>query len=110
MFDRSNYFYDTGMYFPKATILSLYFELFPSSMSKLRKALYAVTAFTAACGLTTCGLDTLFCAPKISDNWSLEKGACSTFNSLLVLQIDWGMNFTSDILSKARSPGFGDPH
>ncbi|THX18104.1 hypothetical protein D6D13_00576 [Aureobasidium pullulans] len=32
-----------------------------------------------------------------TSNWSLEEGACSTFNSLRVLQIDWALNFTSDI-------------
>ncbi|GAB7325725.1 hypothetical protein MBLNU13_g09686t3 [Cladosporium sp. NU13] len=92
----SNYFYDTGMYFPKATILALYFELFPNTMPTLRKMLYIVTAFTAASGLATCTLDTFYC-PHIPDNWSTEEGACSVFNSLLVLQIDWAMNFSSDL-------------
>jgi hypothetical protein len=86
------------MYFPKATILALYFELFPKTMPTLRKMLYLVTAFTAASGLATCTLDTFYC-PHIPDNWSTEEGACSVFNSLLVLQIDWAMNFSSDLFS-----------
>jgi hypothetical protein len=90
------------MYFPKATILALYFELFPSTMPKLRMMLYVVTAFTVASGLTTCALDTFWCH-NIPDNWSMEEGACSTFNSLKVLQIDWAMNFSSDIFSTLRS-------
>jgi hypothetical protein len=94
----SNYFYDTGMYFPKATILALYFELFPATMPKLRICLYLATAFTIASGFTTAGLDTFYCH-HIPDNWSTEEGACSTFNSLLVLQIDWAMNFSSDLFS-----------
>jgi hypothetical protein len=97
-FYRSNYFYDTGMYFPKATILALYFELFPTTMPNLRICLYLVTAFTVASGFTTAGLDTFYCH-HIPDNWSTEEGACSTFNSLLVLQIDWAMNFSSDLFS-----------
>jgi len=90
------------MYFPKATILALYFELFPTTMPKLRMMLYIVTAFTIASGLTTCMLDTFYC-PHVPDNWSTEEGVCSVFNSLLVLQIDWAMNFSSDLFSKFLS-------
>jgi len=86
------------MYFPKATILALYFELFPATMPVLRTMLYIVTAFTVASALTTCMLDTFYC-PHIPDNWSTEEGACSVFNSMLVLQIDWALNFSSDLFS-----------
>jgi hypothetical protein len=94
--NRSNYFYDYGMYYPKFTILALYFELFPNTMPKLRMSLYITTAFTVACSFTTLGLITLFCK-NVTDNWSTEPGKCSSFNSLLVLQIDWAMNFSSDV-------------
>lgn len=90
------------MYFPKATILALYFELFPSTMPKLRLMLYIVTVFTAAAGVTTCAVDTFWCH-NIPDNWSTEEGTCSTFNSLLVLQIDWAMNFSSDLFSTSET-------
>jgi hypothetical protein len=100
--DRSNYFYDYGMYFPKFTILALYFELFPNTMPKLRMSLYITTAFTVMCSCTTLGFITLWCK-NITDNWSTEPGKCSSFNSLLVLQIDWAMNFSSDIASKSPS-------
>jgi hypothetical protein len=90
------------MYFPKATILALYFDLFPTTMPTLRTMLYLVTAFTVASGLTTCTLDTFYCH-HIPDNWSAEEGACSVFNSLLVLQIDWALNFSSDLFSRSPS-------
>lgn len=95
----SNYFYDYGMYFPKATILALYFELFPTTMPMLRIMLYITTAFTITCSFITLGLITFFCH-HIPDNWSIEEGKCSVFNSLMILQIDWAMNLTSDIASK----------
>jgi hypothetical protein len=98
-FNRSNYFYDYGMYFPKFTILALYFELFPNTMPNLRMSLYITTAFTVMCSCTTLGLITLWCK-NVTDNWSTEPGKCSSFNSLLVLQIDWAMNFFSDVASK----------
>ncbi|KAG9603064.1 hypothetical protein KCU77_g5814, partial [Aureobasidium melanogenum] len=93
----SNYFYDTGMYWPKAALIALYFKIIPSTMPRLRRSLYVVTGFVVACAITTCLLDTLWCAPNIASNWSLEEGACSAFNSLLVLQIDWAMNCFSDV-------------
>ena len=96
--NRSNFFYDVGLYFPKAAILSLYFELFPSSMPRLRRALYIVTGYTSAAGITTLGINTFYC-PHVPDNWSREEGSCSVFNSLLVLQISWALNFSSDISS-----------
>ncbi|GAB7322403.1 hypothetical protein MBLNU13_g03356t2 [Cladosporium sp. NU13] len=92
----SNFFYDVGLYFPKAAILSLYFELFPSTMPKLRMALYIVTGYTVASGLTTLGINTFYC-PHVPDNWSRAEGSCSVFNSLLVLQISWALNFSADI-------------
>ncbi|KAG9711600.1 hypothetical protein KCU73_g17134, partial [Aureobasidium melanogenum] len=93
----SNYFYDTGMYWPKAALIALYFKIIPSTMPRLRTSLYVITGFVVACAITTCLLDTLWCAPNIASNWSLEEGACSAFNSLLVLQIDWAMNCFSDV-------------
>lgn len=93
-------FYDTGIYWPKLAILALYFRLIPPTMPWLRKALYAVTAFTAAAMITTCFLDTFWCGREVSVNWSPEYSACSTFNSKEVFRIDWSMNIFSDMLSE----------
>ena len=61
-------------------------------------ALYIVTGYTSASGLTTLGINTFYC-PNVPDNWSSEESSCSVFNSLLVLQISWALNFSSDISS-----------
>ncbi|KAI4787434.1 hypothetical protein E4T45_13784 [Aureobasidium sp. EXF-8846] len=92
----SNYFFDTGMYFPKGTILALYFKVFPRTMPVLRTTLYFVTGCTVLCCCATFGLDTFYCH-NITDNWSLKEGACSTFESLSVFQADWAMEFTTDV-------------
>ncbi|KAL2671490.1 hypothetical protein Neosp_014080 [[Neocosmospora] mangrovei] len=91
-----NYFYDTGVYFPKLALLALYFKLIPQTMPILRKALYGVTGLTGAFMVTTCFLDTFWCGPKVSLNWTIDSN-CSTFDSKEVFRIDWGMNFVSDI-------------
>ncbi|KAI4746905.1 hypothetical protein E4T44_15077, partial [Aureobasidium sp. EXF-8845] len=107
------------MYFPKGTILALYFQVFPRTMPVLRTTLYIVTGCTVLCCCATFGLDTFYCH-NITDNWyvnmtlktdlcfmcrsalcfslaSLEEGACSTFESLRVFQADWAMEFATDI-------------
>lgn len=95
-----NYFYDTGVYFPKLALCALYFKLIPPTMPKLRKAMYGVSVLTLVFAVTTVFLDTFWCGADPSVNWSLEEGACSTYNSKEVFRIDWVMNIVSDLLSE----------
>ncbi|KAH7229868.1 archaeal flagellin N-terminal-like domain-containing protein [Fusarium oxysporum] len=92
-----NYFYDTGVYFPKLALLALYFKLIPQTLPLLRKFLYGVTALTGSFMLTTCFLDTFWCGSNVSVNWEID-GECSTFDSKTVFRIDWVMNLISDML------------
>ncbi|KAH7267826.1 archaeal flagellin N-terminal-like domain-containing protein [Fusarium redolens] len=92
-----NYFYDTGVYFPKLALLALYFKLIPQTLPVLRKFLYGVTALTGSFMLTTCFLDTFWCGSNVSVNWEID-GECSTFDSKTVFRIDWVMNLISDML------------
>ncbi|KAJ4400018.1 hypothetical protein N0V91_008993 [Didymella pomorum] len=76
----SNYFYDVGMGFPKLSMLAFYWAYFNlSSHPGLRKMLYGMTAFVAACYLTILFDDTFFCGSNVSVQWSQEDGACSVF-------------------------------
>ncbi|OBR05526.1 archaeal flagellin N-terminal-like domain-containing protein [Colletotrichum higginsianum IMI 349063] len=93
-----NYFYDTGVYFPKLALLAFYFKLIPPTMPILRKVLYGTSGLTLAFAVTTCFLDTFWCGPNVSVNWDLE-GSCSTYDSKAVFRIDWGMNIVSDLLN-----------
>lgn len=92
-----NYFYDTGVYFPKLALLALYFKLIPKTLPLLRKALYGTTALTGSFMITTCFLDTFWCGANVSVNWEID-GGCSTFDSKAVFRIDWAMNIVSDVL------------
>ncbi|KAK1995323.1 archaeal flagellin N-terminal-like domain-containing protein [Colletotrichum falcatum] len=92
-----NYFYDTGVYFPKLALLSFYFKLIPPTIPWLRKVLYVTSGLTVAFAMSTAFLDTFWCGPDVSVNWSLDS-TCSTFDSKVVFRIDWGMNFVSDLL------------
>ncbi|OLN81328.1 hypothetical protein CCHL11_08568 [Colletotrichum chlorophyti] len=93
-----NYFYDTGIYFPKLALLAFYFKLIPPTMPLLRKFLYGVSGLTLAFAITTCFLDTFWCGANVSVNWDIN-GTCSTFDSKEVFRIDWSLNFVSDVLS-----------
>lgn len=93
-----NYFYDTGVYFPKMALLALYFRLIPQTMPMLRRALYVVTGLTVSFAVATCFVDTFWCGKNVSVNWDLN-GSCSSFDSMSITRIDWSMNILSDLMS-----------
>lgn len=49
--------------------------------------------------VTTCFLDTFWCGRDVSTNWSIEEGACNTFDSIEVFRTDWAMNVVTDVSS-----------
>lgn len=97
-----NYFYDVGLYFPKLSIITIYHKLFPPSTISLQMRiwLYALSLYTVAACITTFCVDTFWCAPNIASNWSMDEGACSSFNSNTLFQLNWALNVSSDILSE----------
>ena len=64
----SIYFFDTGLYFPKVSLVAFYWWLIPQGFRRLRYAVYATTAIVVACFVASILCDTLL-APNISDNW-----------------------------------------
>ena len=93
-----NYLYDTGIYFPKLALLAFYYRLIPPTMPLLRKVLYVATVLTVVFAITTCFVDTFWCGSNVPVNWDPE-GSCSSFESMEIVQIDWALNITSDVLS-----------
>lgn len=92
-----NYFYDTGIYFPKFALLAFYFRLIPPTMPILRKVLYVTTGLTGCFAVATCMVDTFWCGKNVAVNFD-PNGECSAFESMEIVRIDWAMNITSDIL------------
>ncbi|KAH7141791.1 archaeal flagellin N-terminal-like domain-containing protein [Dactylonectria macrodidyma] len=92
-----NYFYDTGIYFPKLALLAFYYRLIPPTMPKLRKFLHATTGITVLFAITTCFVDTFWCGSNVPVNWDPE-GSCSSFTSMDITRIDWALNMTADLL------------
>lgn len=87
----SNYFYDFGMGFPKLSVIAFYWTVFDVERHrKVRKILWTITAFVAACYLTSLFDDTFFCGVDVSMQWSQEEGACSVFYA----QEPFILNFT----------------
>lgn len=56
-----------GILLPRFSMAAFYFTLFPKGM-RLRKALYAVTAYMGLCVVTIIVMMTCYCTP-ISRNW-----------------------------------------
>ena len=64
----SCYFFDIGLYFPKASITAFYWWLIPVVFRRMRIALYITTVYLGAAVLASVLTDTLIVRP-ISDNW-----------------------------------------
>jgi hypothetical protein len=64
----SCYFFDTGLYFPKASLVAFYWWLIPQGFRRLRISVYASTAIIACSWVASILTDTLL-TPTISDNW-----------------------------------------
>ncbi|KAH7162042.1 hypothetical protein B0J13DRAFT_600778 [Dactylonectria estremocensis] len=94
-----NYFFDTGMYFPKFSIIAFYYALVPLTQPKMRIALYVLTGITASSCLVTFFNATLWCGSDIASNWSTEPGACSAYSSITMMKIHWALNFTTEVLN-----------
>ncbi|CAG9947422.1 unnamed protein product [Clonostachys rosea f. rosea IK726] len=94
-----NYWFDVGMYFPKFSILSFYYELVPPTKPRIRKLLYVLIAFTVACSLVTFLDATFWCRADIASNWSEDPDACSAFNSMTMMRIHWSMNFSTEVFN-----------
>lgn len=62
------YFFDFGLYFPKASLVAFYWWLIPLGFRRLRIAVYVAAAYVGCCFIATLLSDTLH-APHISDNW-----------------------------------------
>ncbi|KAI7771166.1 hypothetical protein LZL87_013237 [Fusarium oxysporum] len=93
----AEYFFDTGIYWPKLSILAFYWYLIPDVFRSLRVALYAITVYLISCMTTSILLNTLIARP-ISDNWSVENQLNSAWNSLPNFLTQWCLNFSTDLL------------
>ncbi|KAF3038731.1 hypothetical protein E8E11_005943 [Didymella keratinophila] len=91
------YFFDFGLYLPKAALVAFFWWLIPLGFRRLRVAVYVSAAYVGSCFVATILSDTLT-APNISDNWSLENQLDSTWNSYRAFAINWTLNWSTDIL------------
>ncbi|ENH62183.1 hypothetical protein FOC1_g10015146 [Fusarium oxysporum f. sp. cubense race 1] len=67
----TNHFFDTGIYFPKFSIIAFYFNLVPISQPKMRIALYCLAGLTTSFAVITFFCDWFWCGPDPSINWPL---------------------------------------
>ncbi|KAJ4311208.1 hypothetical protein N0V84_010570 [Fusarium piperis] len=95
----TNYFFDTGIYFPKFSIIAFYYNLIPQTQPKMRMALYALTAITGGCALITFFGDTFWCGPDPSINWRTSHESCTVFSAMDLMRLNWSLNFITEVLN-----------
>ncbi|KAF5667739.1 hypothetical protein FDENT_12047 [Fusarium denticulatum] len=93
----AEYFFDTGIYWPKLSILAFYWYLIPDVFQSLRVALYIITTYLVSCMAISILINTLIARP-ISDNWSVENQLNSAWNSLPNFLTQWCLNFSTDLI------------
>ncbi|KAH7116295.1 hypothetical protein EDB81DRAFT_767332 [Dactylonectria macrodidyma] len=84
-----DYLFDTGLFFPKFSIVSFYYILVPPTQPQMRMVFCLVTIFD----------NTFWCGTDISSNWSTEPGACKAHDSFVMLRVHWSLNFITEVLS-----------
>ncbi|ORY12946.1 hypothetical protein BCR34DRAFT_281500 [Clohesyomyces aquaticus] len=93
----SCFFFDVGLYLPKASLVTFYWWLIPVGFRRLRLALWIGSTYLACAFLATLLADLLICRP-ISHNWSIEFQLDSVWNSYTTLLLNWSLNFSTDLL------------
>ncbi|EEU37339.1 uncharacterized protein NECHADRAFT_97074 [Fusarium vanettenii 77-13-4] len=93
----AEYFFDTGIYFPKISIVLVYWKLIPGIFGSLRRVLLVTSIYLGCALLASVLTNTLICLP-FSDNWSIENQLKSAWNSYPSFCIQWGLNFSTDLL------------
>ncbi len=64
----AEYFFDTGIYFPKISIVLFYWTLIPRVLETLRRVLLGISIYLGCALLASVLTNTLICLP-FSDNW-----------------------------------------
>ncbi|KAF5246218.1 hypothetical protein FANTH_6985 [Fusarium anthophilum] len=93
----AEYFFDTGIYFPKISIVLFYWTLIPRVLETLRRVLFGISVYLGCTLLASVLTNTLICLP-FSDNWSIENQLKSAWNSYPSFCIQWALNFSTDLL------------
>lgn len=65
----TNYFFDTGVYFPKFSIIAFYYSIVPVTHPRTRITLHVIAAITVASALVTFFGDTFWCGSNLAVNW-----------------------------------------
>ncbi|RDW76093.1 hypothetical protein BP5796_06914 [Coleophoma crateriformis] len=89
--------FDIGLYFPKFSLLALYFVIIKDCFRKTRIALRVITTFIALASLTVMVLDFAICEP-FSLQFSLIPGQCSSWTSWVTFDTNFVLNMVCDIL------------
>ncbi|KAF4339922.1 hypothetical protein FBEOM_6146 [Fusarium beomiforme] len=95
----AEYFFDTGIYLPKISIVLFYWTLIPRVLARLRTVLIVISIYLGCALLASVLTNTLICIP-FSDNWSIENQLKSAWNSYPSFCVQWALNFSTDLITQ----------
>jgi hypothetical protein len=90
-----------GLFMPKLSITAFYWWLIPNVFRNMRYLLWITTFYVIAAALCSVLVDIFICFP-VNYNWSLDydKQGQSIWNSWTDFLINWGLNFSADVLRR----------
>jgi hypothetical protein len=91
-----------GLFMPKLSITAFYWWLIPNVFRNMRYLLWITTFYVIAAALCSVLVDIFICYP-VDYNWSLDydKQGQSIWNSWTDFLINWGLNFSADVLRRS---------
>ncbi|KAI5238919.1 hypothetical protein E4T43_07098 [Aureobasidium subglaciale] len=95
----SCFFFDVGLFMPKASITAFYWWLIPNVFRNMRFLLWITTIYIFLAAIAAVLVDILLCVP-VHYNWSLnydEQGQ-SIWNSWTDFWVNWTLNFSADVI------------
>jgi hypothetical protein len=94
----SCFFFDIGLFLPKASITAFYWWLIPKMFRSMRFMLCLVTVYLCLAAIGSVCIDLFICFP-VHYNWSLdyEEQGQSIWNSWPDFWINWTLNFSADV-------------
>ncbi|KAH7198560.1 uncharacterized protein B0J16DRAFT_379006 [Fusarium flagelliforme] len=88
----------TTFYLCKASLIVVYFQLFPPFMKKRRMALWAVSVYCVCAFIASMCLQLFLCFP-ITRNWEVKEPekACSDWSLITTFQTAWALHFIGSL-------------
>ncbi|CAN8100598.1 unnamed protein product [Discula destructiva] len=91
------FLFDTGLYFPKLSLLLSFEMMVPKTSPRLRLFLWCIAIYLVLAGVVATGATAFWCGLQPSTNW-LHPQQCSSFTNSHLQKVTWTLNIVGELL------------